>query len=588
MTKPQTVIEASWEVVNKVGGIYTVVRTKAELLVNTYKQYVLVGPLFPGRHNVEFTEQAPPERYVHVFEELRQEGIQCVYGVWNIPGNPQVVLLNAQHSHIDVNAVKGQLWEQFGVDSLRAAYEYDEPLRWAWAVGRFMELMQSSTDEPIVGHFHEWMAGLALLYLRMKKSRVRSVFTTHATMLGRTISGSTDINLYDSLPDLDFPRLAKELHVEDKYTTELACAKNAHVFTTVSEITGIEAEHVLLRKPDVLLFNGICRSQYPDVNDSSPMHIRARERMRDFLNYYFFSHYSFDLEHSVTFFASGRYEYRNKGLDVFTKALGKLNYELKKVPDSKTVIVFYFIPGDTQGIKTEVLEERQAFSAMQSYLDKNADDVVRRIMRQAQRIDSLSAKDILSEEAYQHVKQLAKALAHAGNPPLVTHNIPGEEHDPIVAGFRAHGLLNRAEDKVKVVRYPVYLTGKDGLLDLTYDEAVAGSHLGVFPSYYEPWGYTPMEAAAMGVPAITTDLAGFGRFVQTQQEKGVFVLKRYNRSEQDVVEDLFVMLKEFCQKNRSERRELKAAAQKLSEQTDWQVFIKHYYDAHQRAYESKD
>lgn len=587
MSRPQTVIEASWEVVNKVGGINTVVRTKAALLTQEYKQYLLVGPLFPGRKSVEFSEQPPPEHIRTVFEELRQEGIECVYGTWKIDGSPQCVLINATQSHVNLDHIKGVLWERFGIDSLRAAYDFDEPLRWSWAVGRFIELVQASDDNPIVAQFHEWMSGLGLLYLRLNECRTRTVFTTHATMLGRTISANTDINLYESLEELDFAQLAQDLHVAEKYTTEVACAQECHVFTTVSQITGEEAKYILKRTPDVLLFNGIHGASYPSLEKMGPLHAQSRERIRDFFNYYFFSHYTFDVEQSLTFFVSGRYEYRNKGLDVLTHALEKLNHHLKSQGQSKTVVVFFFIPQDTHGIKNEVLEERNAFNAMQSFVKKHSKDIVRTLLRNAPHSNSLTCQEILSKEARDEIARLAQDLEHGGNPPLVTHNLSDEDRDPIVSGFRARGLLNREEDKVKVVHYPLYLNGSDGLLDLTYTEAVAGSHLGIFPSYYEPWGYTPVEAAVMGVPAITTDLAGFGRFCQERTDQGVWVLSRQNRSFEEVSEELFEMLVRFCELDRYGRQEQRVAAKNLSALVDWNVFIKHYLEAHRRAYEAE-
>ncbi len=585
---PETIlVEASWEVANKVGGIYTVVRTKAELVVQRHPQYVLVGPLFLHRQSSEFIEQAPPPRYAHIFEHLRAEGIQCVYGVWDIPGRPAVVLLNADHSSVDINALKGDLWNAFSLDTLRAGFDYDEPLRWAWGVGRLLELLEKSSSEPVLGHFHEWMAGLSILYLKTHRVPVKTVFHTHATMLGRTISGATDINLYDSLSELDFARIAKELHVEDKHSTEVACAKHADVFCTVSEITGLEAEYIIGRKPDVLLFNGILHEQYPSADHNSQEHVSAREKIRDFLSYYFFSHYTFDLEQSLTFFVSGRYEYRNKGLDILTRALSQLNHELRGDDQAKTVIVFFFIPQGTHGIKAEVLESREAFVATQQHVSQNADAITRNLLRSARNVHDLLATALLSQPTLDRLNQLAGMLEHVGTPPLATHYLENEEHDPIVAGFRAHGLLNREEDKVKVVLYPVYLTGEDGLMNITYEEAVVGSHLGIFPSYYEPWGYTPMEAIAMGVPAITTDLAGFGRFIQHQDKPGAFVLTRQNRSEQEVVSELVACMKHFVLLRQHERHQLQDAAKSLSTLTDWNVFIDQYFLAYKKAYDAR-
>ncbi len=585
MSDPSMVVEVSWEVLNKVGGINTVVRSKADLLVDHYDDYLLVGPLLQGKRNADFEEAPPPERLRQAFEELRETGIHCVYGHWLIRGKPQVVLLDARQASFDTNEIKRRLWEAYKVDSLGSAYDFDEPLRWSWGVGMLIERLQRNSQEPIVAQFHEWLSGFGLLYLHSHNVPTATVFTTHATMLGRTISGATDIQLYDELDKLDAAALARQLHVADKHTAEVACAQTADVFTTVSEITGIEAEHLLGRKPDVLLFNGVDSTKYPTEEEASVLHRRAREQIRDFLDYYFFSHYTFDLEQSLIFFVSGRYEYRNKGLDVLTEALGRLNEHLKRANHRKTVIVFYFIPGETHGIKTELLEERAAFTHLQHYVGENSRTIVRTILRNAAQLDRVDCTALLDESARRHVAQLADAMRHENLPPLCTHNIPSEENDAIIAGFHAHGLLNREEDKVKVIRYPIYLTGADGLLDLTYTEAVAGSHLGLFPSYYEPWGYTPVECAALAVPAVTSDLAGFGRFIQDKAEKGVTVLRRHYRSHEEVVSDLLSVMVAYCGLDKYGRNDEKLAAKRLVMLTQWERFIKNYFQAHLLAYE---
>lgn len=585
MPKPNSVVEVSWEVANKVGGIYTVVSGKAQELVEHYEEYLCIGPLFAENRNFEFREQAAPAHIRNIIHELRDVGIQCVYGKWTVRGEPCAVLIDARQAHFDLDSIKGMLYEDFGIDSLRAAGDFDEPLRWAWAVGMFIERLQSSRDEPLVVQAHEWLAGFSLLYLRHSSSKARTVFTTHATMLGRTISANTDIKLYDDLDGINPDSLARELDVQDKHTTERACAQHADVFTTVSEITGIEAHHLLGRRPDVLLFNGISTEKYPTNEEASVLHMKAREDIRDFLDYYFFSHYTFDLEQSLQFFVSGRYEYRNKGLDVLTDALGRLNEHLKEVGHKKTVVVFYFIPTTVHGIKTELLEERSTFTNMQEYLREHGSDITRKIIRNASHLDRLSSEDLLPDEMRTHIERMAANLSHEGLPPVVTHNIVNEQQDPILQGFRRAGLDNDPSDKVKVIWYPVYLTGADGLMDLTYSEAVAGCHLGIFPSYYEPWGYTPAEAAALTVPAITTDLAGFGRYVKKASSSGgVWVLERHGKSYDDVVEQLFNVLRDFCSMDKFGRNDQKLFAKQLSKKTSWKQFITRYYEAHELAF----
>ena len=581
------VIEASWEVANKVGGIYTVVQGHAQLLNERYDEYLCVGPLFPHTASKDFFEEPAPEHIRQTLEHLRLVGINGVYGRWEVPGSPQAVLLDASHAQIDVDAVKGELYERFGVDSLHAGFDFDEPVLWAWAVGMFIEELRSAVGTRLVAHLHEWMAGVAGLYVCARGVDVGTVFTTHATMLGRTISGATEINLYQELSSLDPVVTARDLGVLDKHTTEVACATYCDVFTTVSDITALEAEQLLGVKPAVVTYNGISNENYPTMEEASVLHAQSRERIRDFLNYYFLSHYSFDLDETLIFFTSGRYEYKNKGLDVFTDALGRLNAWMQDVGYAKTVVVFYWVPGEAHGIKTQVLEERRVFRDLQSFVKGQQPQVVRRILRGSQNLSSLSCEELFDVEAREELRRLVSALGRRGTPPVCTHNLPREDEDAIIRSFRANNLCNAESDRVKVVLQPVYLDGSDGLLDLPYEEAIAGTHLGVFPSYYEPWGYTPVEAAGYAVASVTTDLGGFGRFVQEEASGGgVFVLSRKDRSYEEVVEELFSVMQSYVELDKHGRMEQKLAAKRLTARTQWETFIKYYFQAHAEAYES--
>lgn len=589
MAAPRTVIEASWEVANKVGGIYTVVSGHAKLLDDHYDDYFCVGPL-RAEQDFDFFEEPAPERIRQVLEKLRSQGVNGVYGRWDIPGRPATVLLDARHAHFDTDAIKKELWERYEIDSIDSGWEFEEPLRWSWAVGLFVQQLRERSEGRVVAHLHEWMSGFAGLYLKARGVDAGVVFTTHATMLGRTISANTDIDLYGELESLDARALADEFNITAKFTTEVACAREADVFTTVSDITAREAAHLLGTQPHVITYNGISSEDYPTLEEASVLHARNREQIRDFLNYYFFSHYTFDLEESLIFFTSGRFEYKNKGLDVLTDALGRLNAWMQEVDHRKTVVVFYWIPGETHGIKTEVLEERGAFSNMQQFVEDRGKQIVRRILRNAHDLEDLRCSDLLDEEQLKQLRRMSKSLDHGGTPPLCTHNIPFEEDDAVIRALRANGLDNAEHDKVKAIRYPVYLEGSDGLLDLSYNEAIAGTHLGLFPSYYEPWGYTPVEAAGYAIPSVTTDLGGFGRYVQDEDSErgGVYVLGREGRSYEDIVQQLFETMQSYVNLDKHGRMEQKLAAKHLSKATEWQTFIKRYFQAHTQAYETHE
>jgi glycogen(starch) synthase len=332
-----------------------------------------------------------------------------------------------------------------------------------------------------------------------------------------------------------------------------------------------------------LLLNGLDDSKFPTLEEANILHQKNREKIRDFLEFYFFSHYTFDLDQTLVMFITGRYEFRNKGLDVLIKALGKLNQRLRNEGSKKTVVTFFWIPNEVRGIKTEILEEKAVFNHIRQFVEENTQEFTRKLLRNAANIRQFTCSDLLSQEFIMTIERQLASMKRDGDVPLVTHNIPSEDQNQIVKECREAGLFNSKQDPVKAIFYPVYLTGSDGLLDMTYNDAVAGCHLGVFPSYYEPWGYTPVEAMAFGVPAITTDLGGFGLFIQQQAGKGVYVLKRNKQSDEQVVEELFQVLLSYCHKDKFQRTEEKTQAKALTRLTDWATFITYYYQAHMLA-----
>jgi glycogen(starch) synthase len=284
------------------------------------------------------------------------------------------------------------------------------------------------------------------------------------------------------------------------------------------------------------------------------------------------------------FFIVGRYEYRNKGLDIMTKALGRLNEQLKKDGSTKTVVALYWIPNGTYGIRKELLENKDFYRHIKHVLESHLDKIQNNIIS-----DIISGVDMNNVKLFtqEFSVELKKQVVHfkKGEQPLFsTHYIDCEENDSVVKGFKDNGLMNTKADRVKVINYPVYLNGADGLIDLSYYDGIMGTHLGIFPSYYEPWGYTPLETAALGVPSITTDLAGFGRFIaKANVDGGIYVLKRMNRNEEDVIADFTDMLYKYTNNHQKDRVSQKLIAKKLSELADWKELIKNYITAHNLA-----
>lgn len=592
--KAEVCFEASWEACNKVGGIYTVVKSKIVPMKEQYgDNYFLIGPHFPQKAYGIFEESPPPEEWKGAFDALAKEGIQVHFGTWVTGGNPNVLLLDFSEFTKNANEVKRKLWEWYQVDTLNTEwFDFDEPVVWAFAVGRVIEELSKVIQKKMVAHFHEWLAGAAALYLRHQNVPVGTVFTTHATTLGRALA-TRDRNIYQELESINPDEEAKNCGPSTcaKHLMEKQAAQNAHVFTTVSEITGIEAEHFLGRKPDVLLFNGLDMSKFPTFEEASVRHKLFKSRIKQFLMYHFFPYYQFDLNNTLIYFIAGRYEYRDKGVDVFIKALARLNEQLKAEEDcEKTVVAFFWIPGNVKAIRPTLLQNKTLFEDIQDSVEDRHEDIHDRLLYALVTGEELSREMVMSDDLLQELKPKVNRFKREGAPPLSTHELFNEKDDAIMNALRSEGLDNKKDDRVKVVFYPIYLSGADGLLDTSYYESMQGSHLGVFPSFYEPWGYTPLEAAALGVSSITTDLAGFGRYIcfECQQPKtpGIFVLERMGKSDEEIVASLTEMMSRFAHYSAKERTENKITAQKLAHTASWSKFIARYVEAHNKAIET--
>ncbi len=583
--------EVSWEVCNKVGGIFTVVSSKVSQMIEHYKDnYFLVGPYFPQKIYGIFEETLAPEGCRTALEKLKKEGIEVHCGTWLTKGNPHVLLIDFSNFAKNKNEIKKELWDNYKIDSLYTEYfDFDEPVIWAYAVGKVIESLKPSfNNKKIVAQFHEWLSGAGLLYLKSRKARIGTVFTTHATMLGRTLA-SEDINLYEILNKINPDEEAKKRgpSIFAKFQMEKQCALNANVFTTVSEITGIEAEKLLSRKPDVILPNGLDMSKFPTFEQSSVKHKIFKNRIKYFLMTYFFPYYSFNIDNTLIYFLAGRYEFHDKGIDVFIKALGELNLMLKKEKSNKTIVAFFWVPGNIRAIKPALLESKTLLNDIKDEVDDLSEDIKNKIINLLVSQKEISKKELFDEDNLEDFKRKTLRLLRKGVPPASTHDLYNEDSDQILNAFKQAGLNNLKEDPVKVIFYPIYLSGADGLLDTSYYESMQGAHLGVFPSYYEPWGYTPLEGGALGVSSVTTDLSGFGRFIckecATQKYPGIFVLKRYQKKDDQVIKDLAGFMYKFAKFNAQERTENKITAQKIALMADWKNFIENYIKAHNLA-----
>jgi glycogen(starch) synthase len=587
MTKPGFLVEVSYEVCNQVGGIYTLLASKAPHMAGEYgKNYLLIGPYVHEKAVLEFEEQNPPAQLAGVIDGMMQYGVKCHYGRWLIDGSPNAVLVDYSGYYRNADDIKKGLWEFAGVDSLFSDSWYTDPLVWSTASGLLIEKLVGSCieDYSFIAHFHEWISGGGLLKLKCDSVDAQTVFTTHATVLGRTLSdaGEPIYQLIKGSRDAEkIMEMARIHNVLSKHTMEAACAVHADYFTTVSEITAREAAYFLGRTADFLLPGGINLGKYAGADEIAVERNEHRRQMNHFLASYFDRYYFLDFENMRSIFISGRYEFHNKGVDIFLDALGMLNERMKKEQLKRQVVSFIFIPSATKGEDFQVLKNKSLYDDLREHvaemLPKLEDDMLHSIT------EGETPKDLLDDGVRQEMKRLSRHFAEkkGGVPPLCAFELAyPPEQDFIMQALWKNGLLNRKEDRVKVVYYPSYLSAADRLIAMDYEQAVMTCDAGVFPSYYEPWGYTPLETAALGCISVTTDLAGFGLFIKGRG-KGIYVLEREGREAADVIKDLSDKLYKIATMPDRELAECKTSAKELSTLADWKTFIQNYINLYQ-------
>ncbi|MCC7574675.1 glycogen/starch synthase [Candidatus Woesearchaeota archaeon] len=575
-------IEISWEICNKVGGIYSVISTKAKKTKEIYKEYTCIGPYIEEQAKQEFQEKEPPKEYQEAFNTIKNKGINARYGTWLIKGQPNTILLEFSGTINKINELKQWLWEKHEIDSYKSRWDFEEPMLFSYAAAELIHELEQRKKQKTALQTHEWMTGFTILFLKNKQTKIGTTFTTHATMLGRSIAGNNQ-DLYGTLGKFNPEEKAKELNVEDKHTTEKACAHTAETFTTVSQITSREAEYILSKKPHVLTLNGLDTDLFPSMEEASIRHRKEKKDIQEFLEYMFFPYYSFDTNNNLTFYLASRYEFENKGMDIFIKALSKLNQHLKEKNNKITITALFLIAMPNQGVKKELLEQKNYYRHIKKYIHQNNKSLPQKIIQHFTNGEKTQPCELFTEEFIEELKKEIKRFKKQGNPEICTHNIQNEEQDPIINLAKQEGLNNNKENPVKIILYPAYLNGADGLFNKEFYELIPGTHLGVFPSYYEPWGYTPLESAALGVPAITTDLAGFGRYIQEQEQeeqKGIYIIKRDYKNKEKAIQELYEVFKEYTEYTHSERVEHKIQAKKLANTADWKDLIKNYVEAH--------
>ena len=533
---PDYIFESSWEVCNKVGGIYTVLSTRAKTLQEALQDKIIfIGPDFWKEQESPYFRE-DKSLFADWQSEAGLQGLKVRVGRWTVPGEPIAILVDFNPYFEKKNEIYGWLWENYGVDSLHAYGDYDEASMFSYAAALVVESFYNQyldSSQKVVYHANEWMCGLGALYINNKLPQVGTVFTTHATSIGRSIAGNMK-PLYDYLFAYNGDQMAGELNMQSKHSIEKQTAQYVDCFTTVSDITAKECVELLDKPVDVVLPNGFDNSFVPSAQKFTRKRNAARRKMLEVAN----ALLGEDLDDDTLLIStSGRYEFRNKGIDVFVEAMNRL---LRDRDLKKKVVAFIEVPGWVGEPRKDLQERLKSGRKYDTPLDV----------------------------------------------PQVTHWLHNMSHDNVLGMLKYYDMHNRKEDNVKVIFLPCYLDGNDGIVDLTYYDVVLGNDLCIYPSYYEPWGYTPLEAVAFKVPCITTDLAGFGLWANSvfgkdgQITDGVKVIHRtdYNYSEvADIIKDTVA---EFSAMTRKEVDVCRKNADALSKKALWSEFIKYYYEAY--------
>ena len=544
---PSYIFESSWEVCNKVGGIYTVLSTRAKTLQDILKDKVFfIGPDFwIGKKNPLFKESKSLLKSWRVYAQ-ETCGLNLRIGRWNVPGEPIAILVDFEPFFAEKNEIFGWAWENFGVDSLHAYGDYDESIVFSWAAGKVVEsyvrYFRLTEKDNVVFHAHEWQTCLAALYINKCVPEVATLFTTHATTVGRSIAGNNK-PLYDYLFAYNGDQMADELGVQAKHSVEKSAAHNVDCFTTVSEITGKECRQLLAKEPDLILMNGFENDFVPSPAQSfNAARSEARACLLRVANKLMGTALDDD---TLIVATSGRYEFKNKGIDVFVDALNRLRFDEHL---DRQVLAFVMVPAWMKGARQDLVQALKPTTVM------------------------------------------AGALAN----PRITHELHEPWNDKVLSQMDWLNIHNADYDNVKIIFVPCYLDGADGIFNKHYYNLLIGTDLTVFPSYYEPWGYTPTESVAFHVPCITTDLAGFGLWANSLKggdseiEDGVKTIHRSDYNFEEVSESIKETILEFSKFDKTQVASARRAAKKVAERALWKHFIKYYYEAYDFALRKRD
>lgn len=533
---PDYIFESSWEVCNKVGGIYTVLSTKAKTLQTKLNDKIIfIGPdIWNEALPVDFLEDKS------LFKEWKNKvgmtgELKVKVGRWDVLGNPPVILVDFKPFFAEKDALYYSMWEQFRVDSLHAYGDYDESCIFAYAVGKVVESFYhfyQLEDKKVAALLNEWMLGMAALYIQKQLPKVATLFTTHATSIGRSIAGNNKA-LYAYMDGYNGDQMAAELNMEAKHSIEKQAAHHVDCFTTVSDITARECKQLLDKEPDIVTPNGFEPNFVPAKLEYTKKRAEARKALINMAEKLL----GYTIDPDVLLVStSGRYEYRNKGIDVFIEAMNRVRTSGRL---QRETIAFILVPAWVKEVRADL-------------------------------------KMAIETNYENHLPMQC---------PFITHWLHQMQDDKVINYIGSAGFQNSKDEKLKIIFVPCYLNGKDGILDKTYYDILIGMDATVYPSYYEPWGYTPLESIAFGIPTVTTNLAGFGMWAKKagvsggDLSEGVAVIDRTDFNYFEVADAIMEQILSLSGKTEKERQQIKKNCLALSGKAEWDKFITYYFEA---------
>jgi len=561
--KPNSILfEIAWEVCNQIGGIFTYLKSKVPTMLDTYgENYFLIGPYFPEKARLDFREVNEPADSVlgSTISHMRELGFEIHYGYWLLEDSrPRVLLINPSIGYERLNDVKTRLWQKHQISTFLQNDNVDQVLGFGEVVRLLMSQFTAHLDinQDVLLHFNEWMSASCLPDLVTDEIRVATVFTSHATVLGRYLAPN-ETDYFANIEQFQWLPKARHYGIESAAAIERVAAQKAHVLVTNSELTAKECEVFLGRKPDTIVGNGI--NKRPDAgHEAFNQHQENRGKIDLFVKSFFLPSFPVKTEKTLYFFTSGRYEYKNKGFNVTLEAAARLNERLMREDSDYNIVLFLISKNPFHSIRPDVLEARKRFKDLNKICKEISARLGPRIYSNVTGTAQHKLPDLntlVDEELLLTWKQALANFKREGLPPVSTHSL--EKDDEVTQFCERAGLDNGVDKRVKIIYHPDFIERTKSLFGLDYQEFVRGCNLGIFPSLYEPWGNAAMESVLQGTPTISSDTSGFGKFLQQKmpqhEEVDLKVIRRRYQTEEDAIRQLTETLYNFTETFKKEK-----------------------------------